>query len=154
MASWAELERSAAHVAAEGRRLLYGPGSGKAFIATARGSDGPVRIHPISIEIVDGHLYAFITSSPKQVDLERDGRYALHSYHDPEAPNELQLRGRARLVVHGAERDRIESGWPFEPDDTYRLFEFLIESAVLGERGADEWPPRYTRWTAPAGGVA
>ena len=148
MASWSDLEQAAPHIATEGRRLLYGPGEGKAFIATARGADGPIRIHPISIEIVDGRLYAFITTSPKQGDLEHDGRFALHSYHDPAKPDELQLRGHARLVRDAAERGPIAARWPFEPDETYALFEFQLESAVLGERTADEWPPRYTRWSA------
>ena len=38
--------------------------------------------------------------------------------------------------------------WPFEADDDYALFEFAVESCVVGHRGADEWPPRYTTWRA------
>lgn len=30
--------------------------------------------------------------------------------------------------------------------DTYALFALEIEVAVLGQRAADEWPPRCTRW--------
>jgi Pyridoxamine 5'-phosphate oxidase len=152
MASWGDLERAEPRIAAEGRRLLYAPGhgtEGKAFLATVRG-DGPIRIHPITVQVVGAGLYAFINTSPKQGDLREDGRYALHTYHDPEHPAELALRGHARLVDARAERDPIAADWPFEPDATYTLFEFLIESAVLGERAADEWPPRYTRWTPAA----
>jgi hypothetical protein len=151
MASWVDLQRDAGHIADEGRRLLYAPAEGdggKAFLATARGAEGPVRIHPITVDIVGDRLYAFINTSPKQGDLREDGRYALHTYHDPAHPAELALRGHARLVSLADERDPIAADWPFEPDETYALFELEIESAVLGERTADEWPPRYTRWTA------
>ena len=44
---------------------------------------------------------------------------------------------------------RSGPSWSFEPDETYDLFEFSIESALLGIRdGPDEWPPRYTSWAA------
>ncbi len=39
--------------------------------------------------------------------------------------------------------------WPFEADDTYRLFEFDIENALLGKRPTvNDWPPIYTRWSS------
>ena len=41
--------------------------------------------------------------------------------------------------------------WFFEVDDTYWLFELTVQSAILGERGANEWPPRYKRWSAGQG---
>jgi hypothetical protein len=53
-------------------------------------------------------------------------------------------------VPAGEERDRVAAGWYFEVDDTYWLFELRIQSAILGERAADEWPPRYKRWSASA----
>jgi hypothetical protein len=117
------------------------------LLATVRGDDLP-RIHPISVAIVDGRLYAFIiVGSPKHSDLERDGRYAMHTHQDPEAPSELMIRGRARLVADPVERRRVGDGWTFEADDGYTLFEFGIEQAVLGQRAtADDWPPVYTSW--------
>jgi len=148
MATWADLEREAATIAAEGRRLLEARGHGEAFLATVR-ADAEPRIHPISTGIVDGELVAFIIGeSPKYRDLAEDGRYALHSHQDAAAPDELALRGRARLVTDPARRAAAAAVWSFEPDDTYALFAFDIDSAILGQRGADEWPPRYTRWTA------
>jgi len=43
----------------------------------------------------------------------------------------------------------VGGNWYFEVDDTYELFEFSIEAVILGERdNSDEWPPRYTSWTA------
>ena len=145
MATWADLEGQAPELAAEGRRLLYARGHGEALLATVRGDARP-RIHPISIGIVGGHLYAFLLPSPKRADLEQDGRFALHAHQDPAAPDEFQLRGQARLVTDPSERARAGDGWPFTADDTYVLFEFAIASALLGRRGADEWPPRYTSW--------
>jgi hypothetical protein len=143
--SWKDLELAAPRLATEGRRLLYARGDGEAFLATVRDDAAP-RVHPINVGIVDGTLYAFIGRSPKQVDLLQDGRFAIHSHQDPAQPDELELRGRARLVEDGAERAAVASVWFFEPDETYALFAFDIEAAILGERAADEWPPRYSRW--------
>lgn len=69
---------------------------------------------------------------------------------DPAAPHEFLVRGRARLVDDDAIRSAVASGWFFTVDDSYPLFELLVERAVLGERAtADDWPPRYTSWVAP-----
>ena len=52
-----------------------------------------------------------------------------------------------RLVDDEAERARVAAGWSFGVDDTYTLFEFSIERALLGARpSADDWPPRYSSW--------
>lgn len=151
MVTWAEFEAAAPEVAAEGRRLLYREGQGQAMLATVRGSDEAPRMNPITVAIVGGRLHAFILHSPKLVDLERDGRYALHSHHDPAAPSEFALRGHARLVEDEAIRSGVAADWPFEVDDTYRLFEFSIDSALVGARPtADDWPPKYTSWRSTA----
>ena len=148
MATWAEFEAAAPELAAAGWKLLSAQASGDhdgdGLLATVRGDLAP-RIHPVSVGLVDGHLYTFVLQSAKLRDLEQDGRYALHSHQDPKAPDELMLRGHARRV-DGPARAAAASGWSFEVDDTYVLFELLIESAVLGRRKADEWPPRYTTW--------
>lgn len=112
---------------------------------------GLPRINPISLAIVDGRLVAFIIlGSPKAGELADDGRYALHAVHDPTEPHEFLVRGRARPVDDPVSKDPIAAGWMIEVDDTYRLFEFQIEHAVLGERAtARDWPPRYTSWRDP-----
>jgi hypothetical protein len=147
--TWAEFAGAAPEIASEGRRLIYARGDGEALLATVRG-DNPPRIHPINVAIVDERLYAFvIVRSPKKLDLELDGRYALHTHQDPAAPSEVALRGRARLVDAPDERERVAAGWAFDVDDSYALFEFSIESALLGARPtADDWPPLYTSWRA------
>jgi hypothetical protein len=145
--SWAELEAAAPEIAAEGRRLFYARGDGEAILATIRG-DGLPRIHPVNVGLVDGRLYTFVIgSSPKRLDLERDGRYAVHSHQDPAAPSEVALRGHARKVEAGPERDRAAADWPYTVDDSYELFELRIAAALLGARpSADDWPPRYSAW--------
>ena len=147
MATWAEFETAAPDIAAEAQRLIYARGDGEALLATVHDGDLP-RIHPINVAIVDGRLYAFVIArSPKRSDLERDGRYALHTHQDPAAPSEVELRGRALLVGDDRERAAVAAGWAFEVDDGYTLFEFGIEHALLGARAtADDWPPRYTSW--------
>jgi pyridoxamine 5'-phosphate oxidase-like protein len=146
MVSWASFEIAAPDLAAAGRRLLDRNGTGEALLATVRGEEAP-RIHPINLAVVGEGLYAFILASAKRRDLELDGRYALHAHQDPAAPSEFSVRGRARRIEDPAVRSRVGSAWSFEVDDGYALFEFSIESALLGVRaGPDAWPPRYTTW--------
>jgi hypothetical protein len=146
--TWAGLEAAAPDLAGAGRGLLYRDGSGRAFLATVREGSLP-RIHPISVGIVGGRLYAFINRSAKGLDLELDRRYALHAHVDPLVPAEFELRGRGQLVETEAVRTAVAADWVFDVDDSYRLFEFSIESALLGLRSSpDDWPPQYTSWTA------
>lgn len=148
MTSWTEFAVAAPELAAEGRRLLYRDGDGQALLATVRRDDLP-RIHPISVGIVGERLYAFILRSAKRLDLEQDGQFALHTLPDPAAPSEFAVRGRATLIESEAARSAAASEWSFEVDGTYALFEFSVESALLGVRdGPDEWPPRYSSWSA------
>lgn len=147
MVTWADFEAAAPEMAIEGRRLLYARGDGEALLATVR-QDEPPRIHPINVGIVGQRLYAFLLRSPKRGDLERDGRFAMHAHQDPAGPDEFSLRGRAQRVDDEAVRSAVAAGWSFSVDETYHLFEFSIAGAVLGSRTADEWPPRYSSWTA------
>ncbi|MEO8510967.1 MAG: pyridoxamine 5'-phosphate oxidase family protein [Chloroflexota bacterium] len=148
MATWADLTRGNPAIAKLGRELLYRTGSGEALLATVRG-DGLPRIHPIAVGIVSERVVAFINDSAKRRDLERDGRYALHSHLDLQVPHELELRGRVHLVADGQLRAEAAAGWSFEVDDGYRLFELDIEHALIGERASrNAWPPSYTSWRA------
>lgn len=149
MTTWDLFEEAAPDLAVEARRLIHRGGAGEMLLATVRG-DEPPRIHPVNVEIVDGRLYAFILRSAKRTDLERDGRYALHTHVDPASPSEFAVRGHATLVDADLARAAAAAHWAFEVDDSYTLFEFSIEAALLGVREtADDWPPRYSRWTAP-----
>lgn len=148
MATWAQFAEEAPMMAEAGRRIVFRTQIGKAQLATVRGDDPP-RIHPIYVEIVNGHLMAFMNRSAKATDLAEDGRYALHAHQDQAEPHEFMIRGRVR-EIDGPRRTEIAATWSFETDETYRLFEFLIDHAVFGERAsAEEWPPRYTSWRDP-----
>jgi hypothetical protein len=149
LARWADFAAAAPDLAAAGARHLA-RSEGAALLATVRDA-APPRIHPVTVGIVDDGLYVFLLDSAKRKDLVEDGRFALHSHQDMAAPDEFSIRGHARLIPAGEVRDRVASGWFFEVDDTYWLFELTVQSAILGERRADEWPPRYTRWSAADG---
>ena len=147
LASWADFASATPEMAATGARHLD-RAEGAALLATVRGADAAPRIHPVTVAIKDGGLFVFLLDSAKRQDLVEDGRYALHAHQDMAAPDEFSVRGRARLIPEGDLRARVASSWFFEVDDTYWLFELQLQSAILGERGANEWPPRYTRWSA------
>lgn len=146
-ASWSDFADASPQIAAKGAAHLD-RAEGAALLATVRGAESAPRIHPVTVGIVDGGLYVFVLESAKRADLAEDGRYALHAHQDMAAPDEFSVRGEARLVPQGEVRDRVATGWFFEVDDTYWLFELRIQTAILGERGADEWPPRYKRWSS------
>lgn len=148
MSTWSQFAAAAPDLAGQARRLFYRTETGEALLATVRG-DGLIRVHPIYLAVLEDRLVAFITPTPKALDLETDGRYALHNHMDPTAPDEIQLRGRVTRIDDAATRSRFAAAWYFSTTDAYRLFEFEIERALLGERGPDDWPPRYTSWTAP-----
>jgi hypothetical protein len=147
--TWAAFAAAAPDLAADGRILLRRGGGDEGLLATVRG-DAPPRIHPVSVGIVDGRLYVFVLPSAKLTDLEEDGRFALHAHQDPAAPSELSIRGRAVAIHDDAVRAAAAAAWPFEVDETYRLFELRLEHAVIGRRPtADDWPPVYSTWAAP-----
>ena len=145
--SWGDFATLERDLAAAGARHLD-RSNGAALLATVRGADSAPRLHPVTVGIAGDGLFVFLLDSAKRRDLEEDGRYALHAHQDMAAPDEFSVRGRARLVPPGALRERVASDWFFEVDDTYWLFELRVQAAILGERAADEWPPRYTRWSA------
>lgn len=149
MATWSEFESVAPEMAARGRELLYRGGDGEAMLVTVRGDAAP-RLHPVNAGIVDGHLYTFVQSkSAKRTDLDEDGRYALHTHYDPQAPHEFMVRGRALLVTDEATRSAVAASWFFNAKD-YPLYELLIEGALFGHRPtANDWPPVYSTWKAP-----
>jgi len=148
-ATWADLAAADPDLAARGRAILERSGHGTGLLATVRG-DLPPRIHPMSVEIVDGHLLTVaLGGSAKATDLTADGRYALHSHQDPAKPDEFQVRGRARIVPPGELRDRAVANWHFEVGPEDLVVELGIEHALLGERpDADTWPPVYRSWRA------
>jgi hypothetical protein len=79
MISWSDFQAQQPDLARQGADLLYHYGVGLAFLGTVRADGGP-RLHPMCPLLTGTGLYAFIVPSPKQRDLHRDGRYAMHSF--------------------------------------------------------------------------
>ncbi|MFE9204088.1 pyridoxamine 5'-phosphate oxidase family protein [Micromonospora sp. NPDC007230] len=133
MASWSEFAADEPRLADEIRLLLqqYGPGFG--YLATVRADGGP-RVHPVSPVITDDGLYCFVIDSPKRRDLERDGRYALHSFPPEESDDEAYVAGRAHPVTDPATMARVAGIGRAAPHVDWRLFEFTVDVAMLTRR--------------------
>ncbi|PRY27119.1 pyridoxamine 5'-phosphate oxidase [Pseudosporangium ferrugineum] len=157
MASWSEFTAAEPDLAAAIRALLqqYGPGMG--YLATVRADGGP-RVHPVSPVITDEGLYCFVVDSAKRRDLERDGRYALHSYPPEESDDEAYLTGHAHRVTDPAVTTRLADALRASPHIDWRLFELTIETAMLRRHGpagalplamSVRYPPITLTWHAP-----
>lgn len=147
MEDWNAFAAAEPEMAEIGLAVLNQRGDGEGLLATI-GGNGTPRIHPLNVGVREGRLLVFVQGhSAKARDLQANPHYALHGHLDPAHPREFMVRGEARLVTD-ADLRRIAAGdWYFEPDDSYPLYELLIEHALLGERdSADEWPPRYRSW--------
>ena len=133
MGTWSDFLAAQPQLAAAVCTLLrqYGPGFG--YLATVRADGGP-RVHPVSPVIADGGLFCFIVDSPKRDDLERDGRYALHSYPPEHSDDEAYLSGRAVPVTDVGRASRIAAVARAAPGADWRLFEFTIEVAMVVRR--------------------
>ena len=159
MATWSEFEQSNPTMAAAGRKLLYQYGVPLGYIATVRKDGGP-RVHPFCPTLSEGRLYGLIAHSPKQGDLLRDGRYAIHSFPVQDRDDEFYLTGRAihrqdsALAGH-VRAAFVATGGTSTNDEL--LFEFDIEHVLLAtykKRGEpNNWPPLYTKWHSPVTGT-
>lgn len=134
MASWSDFSTDEPHLAEAIRALMqqYGPGLG--YLATVRADGGP-RVHPVSPVITDEGLYCFVVDSPKRRDLERDGRYALHSFPPEDNDDEAYLAGRARVVTDRATVARLAGHLRAAPQVDWQLFEFTVDVAMLARHG-------------------
>jgi hypothetical protein len=155
MATWSEFTAADPSLAAGIRALLqqYGPGMG--YLATVRADGGP-RVHPVSPVITDG-LYIFVIASPKRHDLERDGRYALHSYPPEENDDEAYVTGRATPVLDPRVIGRLADALHASAHIDWRVFELSVETAMLRHHGtggalpfATVVPPATRTWRDPA----
>lgn len=145
MASWTEFAADEPQLAAAIRGLIqqYGPGMG--YLATVRADGGP-RVHPVSPVITPDGLYCFIVDSPKRRDLERDGRYALHSFPPEDSDDEAYVAGRARPVTDRARVAELAGELRAAPHVDWRLFEFTIDVAMMVRSGG----PDVRVWLDPA----
>jgi hypothetical protein len=129
MASWADFAAADPSLASAIRTLVcqYGPGLG--YLATVRPDGGP-RIHPVSPVITDDALFCFVLASPKRHDLDRDGRYSLHSFPPEDSNDEAYLSGRAIPVTDAtrvAEAARLTHA---APGIDWKLYELTVDLAM------------------------
>jgi hypothetical protein len=153
VASWGEFEAGEPALAEAGRALLYQFGVGLAFLATVRGDGGP-RVHPMCPIIEAGGMYAFIVPGPKQADLHRDGRFALHSFPCPDSEDAFYCTGTVQLEEDPATRQSLagvfvteRSGGVPAPEPDHHLFRFDIERCLLTRTtGHGDFAPQHTTW--------
>lgn len=149
MASWSEFAAAAPHLAAEVRALFEQYGQGLGYLATVRPDGGP-RVHPVAPVITEEGLFCFLIPSPKRRDLERDGRYALHSFPPEHTNDEAYLSGWATPVTDPGQIAALAARFRAAPQVDWRLFELSIEVAMVGRAG-----PAYQIWhDRRAGGSA
>jgi hypothetical protein len=154
--SWPEFRAAEPELARQGSALIYDVGVGLGYLATVRRDGGP-RLHPICPLIADDGLFAFIVPSPKQQDLHRDGRYALHSIPLESNEDAFYVTGRVRHVDEPAIRFRLGEQFASErsasripsPDPEQHLFEFLLATAMLTRTtGHGDPSPHHIVWRA------
>jgi hypothetical protein len=122
MASWSEVEAQAPELAARARRIF------DAFkhktIATLR-RDGSPRISGTEVQFEEGEMWiGSMSRAVKALDLQRDGRFALHSGSaDPDAgwTGDAKVAGRAVEVT--------------EPEATSHRFRLDVTELVVVSLG-------------------
>jgi hypothetical protein len=152
--SWSDFRDREPELARQGVELLYQYGVGLAFLGTVRGDGGP-RLHPMCPLVTDTGLYAFIVPSPKQRDLHRDGRYAMHSFPAEDNEDAFYLSGAAWQVTDAQIRDRLARQFADEratfgappPGAEQHLFEFGVQATMLTRTtGHGDPDPHHTIW--------
>ena len=144
-ASWDQFSAASPSLAAEVRALFEHYGQAFGYLATVRLDGGP-RVHPVSPVIAEGGLFCFVLASPKRRDLERDGRYALHTYPAENTDDEAFVAGRALGVTDELKRARLARLHRASSDVDWRLFEFQIEVAMVTHREHPQDQPQHRIW--------
>ena len=158
MISWREFTTTQPARARDGRELLYDVGVGLGFLATTRPDGGP-RVHPVCPLINEEGLFVFVVPSPKQRDLHRDGRYALHTIPLERNEDAFYVTGRATYVDDHGTRARLGRQFADErdalsiptPGAEQHLFELRLQTAMLTRTAGHGDPtPQHTVWHAAA----
>jgi pyridoxamine 5'-phosphate oxidase-like protein len=156
--TWGEFSRARPELAAAGRALFYQFGGvGLGFLGTVRRDGGP-RLHPVRVVLANEGMFTFLIASPKQRDLLRDPRYALHCYPPPENEDAFYVIGDAHLITDAPElRSRLarqfrdEMSMPFDISelDSQFLFEHRLATCLhTVTTGHGDPQPAHTVWRA------
>jgi hypothetical protein len=157
MATWSELSVDAPDLAARTRTLLDQFGVGSGFLATVdpSGATGA----PLCPILCDGELHLLVVPGPKRRDLERDGRFGLHSLPCPDDEDAAYLTGRAVAVDDDRPGGRppigssSPSGRPSRStprrSPEQGLFRLDLERCMVATTtGHGDPAPRHDRWRA------
>ena len=158
MAAWHEFHAAAPRLAGRAHELLYQFGVGLGFLGTVDRAGGP-RVHPLCPIVCDGELYLLVVPGPKCGDLERDGRFALHSFPCPDDEDAAYLTGRAVAVADAPDvRATVEQQFlderaafpiPRESLAEQTLFRLDIERClVTTTTGHGDPAPQHEVWRA------
>ena len=157
MTTWRAFQEQRPDLAGAGRDLLYQVGVGLAFLATVRPDGGP-RLNPMCPVLADDRVFAFIVPGPKCRDLERDGRYAMHSFPCDDNEDAFMLTGDATRITDGELRRRLVAQFLGERSALtlteadladQSLFEFSVDRVLLTRTtGHGDPAPQHTVWTA------
>ena len=128
---WDEFARVAPDFAAAGMRLLIkDQGVAIGFLATVHRCLHLAPVCPIFC--TPGMYLCAGGTTPKRIDLERDGRYVLHAFLG-ENDEEFRISGRAALVTDEAERARVHAAIRFGAfNRADPLFRFDVDGAMWG----------------------
>jgi Pyridoxamine 5'-phosphate oxidase len=141
--AWEEFERSAPEMARFGIQRMV---DRVMYIGTVR-KDGYPRVHPFTPFVGSGHLFAFMElTSPKAHDLQRDGRYVIHSLVKDwnGSDGEFALTGRAVFVTDPGIRSLAVAGCPYTPAERYICFEFFVEECMTNHYV--DGKPQFAHW--------
>jgi hypothetical protein len=153
MVSWVEFAEVEPSLASAVQSLMCQYGAGLGYLATVRPDGGP-RVHPVAPAITDEGLFCFVIRSPKQHDLDRDGRYALHAFPPEDSDDEAYVSGRAKAVTDAGQRERLSRLMRADPKVDWKLYELSVEVAMVVRRGLSSSPspsPRTVVWRDPEG---
>lgn len=142
MLTWREFAEQAPDFAGPTARLLYQHGVGLAYLATVDAAGAP-RVHPVCPLLGGTGLHLFVIPSPKQRDLLRDGRFALHSFPTDDDEDAAYLTGRAVPVPDPGIRHRLAEQFVTErgqhdvppPEPDHLLVELLVDRCLLTVSG-------------------
>lgn len=135
--NWGEFESASPELAAFGRERLHGK---VAYLATVQ-KDGAPRVHPVTPQIGEGHLFLFMEpTSPKGKDLQRAGDFALHcAVSDSSGESgEFWCMGRATLIQDLTVRAIAVRISTYSPAERYILFELDVRRAQSTVYGDDK----------------